>query len=93
MRMKQDCAECRRLERLLEKAVVDQLAEKQYVNSLDDCDPQKVWAKVALKDAVEAAAEMQRQFNEHVTKHDPEEPSVTHAPYRSLEFSCARTFV
>ena len=73
MRMKQDCSECRRLERRLEKAAIDHLAEIQHGHSLDDSDPEKVWAKMSLRSAAEAETEAQNLFNEHLAKHAPEE--------------------
>ena len=74
--MKQDCQECRRLEKLLEEAAVHYFDTVNYVESLDDADPQKVWVQRALRGATAAKDEAQQQFNEHVAKHAREEVTV-----------------
>ena len=65
----QDCRECRRLERQLEEMALRHYELARHVLSLDDSDPEKIWAGMALRGAKEAEEEAQRQFNEHQDKH------------------------
>jgi hypothetical protein len=65
----QDCAECRRLEHLLEGAAIRYFEAHHYALKLDDSDSEKIWAAEALRGAKEAVDEIQNQFNEHKTKH------------------------
>jgi len=65
----QDCAECRLLKRLLEMAVDKRLKYSEHVNTFDDSDPEKIWAKDALRGAARAEGKAQEQFNDHVATH------------------------
>jgi hypothetical protein len=64
-----DCPECRRLENLLEQAAVHYYELAQQVLLLDDSDPEKIWAGMALRGARDYKDEVQQQFNEHKEKH------------------------
>jgi hypothetical protein len=65
----QNCLECRRLERLLEEAAIEYFKSAQYILKLDDSDPEKTWADMALRGDKKATEEIQLQFNEHKAKH------------------------
>jgi hypothetical protein len=71
-----DCAECRRLETLLEEAAVQYYELAQRILVLDDSDPEKVWAGMALRGAKNYKEEVQQQFNEHQEKHAKSESDV-----------------
>jgi hypothetical protein len=64
-----DCTECRRLESLLEQAAVHYHELAQRVLLLDDSDPEKIWAGMALRGAKDYKDEVQQQFNAHKEKH------------------------
>lgn len=64
-----DCPECRRLENLLEQAAVHYYELAQRVLLLDDSDPEKMWAGMALRGAKDYKDEVQQQFNLHKEKH------------------------
>jgi hypothetical protein len=57
------------LENLLEQAAVHYYELAQRVLLLDDSDPEKTWAGMALRGAKEYKDEVQQQFNEHQEKH------------------------
>jgi hypothetical protein len=64
-----DCPECRRLENLLEKAALHYYELAQRVLLLQDSDPEKTWAGMALRGTKDYKDEAQLQFNEHKEKH------------------------
>jgi hypothetical protein len=64
-----DCPECRGLENLLEQAAVHYYELAQRVLLLDDSDPEKIWAGMALRGAKDYKDEVQQQFNAHKEKH------------------------
>jgi len=73
-----DCPECRRLENLLEQAAVHYYELAQRVLLLDDSDPEKTWAGMALHGARDYKDEVQQQFNEHKDKHAKAEAAPLH---------------
>jgi hypothetical protein len=64
-----DCPECHRLENLLEQAAIHFYELAQRILLLDDSDPEKTWAGMALRGAKDYKDEVQQQFNEHKYKH------------------------
>ena len=71
-----DCAECRRLENLIENAAIHYYELAQRVLLLADSDPEKTWAGMALRGAEDYKDEVQHQFNEHQEKHTKVDSSV-----------------
>ena len=71
-----NCTECRRLENLLEEAAVHYYELAQGVLLLDDSDPEKIWAGMALRGARDYKDEVQKQFNEHKDKHAKSEAGL-----------------